>query len=109
VHDALPFLLAAEQTTVLIVDPQNLGGEVGDQPGAELAAHLARHGVRVEVKTVPGGGLAAGDAILAQAADESADLLVMGGYGHSRLRELVLGGATRQLLAQMTLPVLLSH
>ena len=109
VHDALPFLLAAERTTVLIVDPQNLGGEIGEQPGADLAAHLARHGVRVEVKTIPGGGLSAGDAILAQAADDSADLLVMGGYGHSRLRELVLGGATRHLLAQMTLPVLLSH
>ena len=109
VHDALPFLLAAERTTVLIVDPQAQGSEVGEQPGADLAAHLARHGVRVEVKTIPSGGLAAGDAILAQAADESADLLVMGGYGHSRLREMVLGGATRHLLAQMTLPVLLSH
>ena len=83
VHDALPFLLAAERTTVLIVDPQAQGREVGEQPGADLAAHLARHGVRVEVKTVPGGGLAAGDAILAQAADDGADLLVMGGYGHT--------------------------
>ena len=109
VHDALPFLLAAEGTTVLIVDPQNLGGQIGEQPGADLAAHLARHGVRVEVKTIPGGGLSAGDAILAQAAADSADLLVMGGYGHSRLREMALGGATRHLLAQMTLPVLLSH
>jgi len=109
VHDALPFLQSAEQTTVLIVDPQNLGSQVGDQPGADLAAHLARHGVWIEVKAVSGGGLAAGDAILAQAADDSADLLVMGGYGHSRLREFVFGGATRQLLAQMTLPVLLSH
>ena len=96
-HDALPFLQTAEQTTVLIVDPQNLGGEIGDQPGADLAAHLARHGARVDVKAVPGGGLAAGDAILAEAADGSADLLVAGGYGHSRLREFVLGGATWQL------------
>jgi nucleotide-binding universal stress UspA family protein len=105
VHDALPFLLAPERTTVLIVDPQAQGSEVGEPPGADLA----RHGVRVEVKSVPGGGLVAGDAILAQAADEGADLLVMGGYGHSRLREMVLGGATRHLLVQMTLPVLLSH
>jgi nucleotide-binding universal stress UspA family protein len=79
VHDALPFLIAAERTTVLIVDLQAQGSEVGEQPGADLAAHLARHGVRVEVKTIPSGGLAAGDAILAQAADESADLLVLGG------------------------------
>ena len=100
VHDALPFLLAAERTTVLIVDPQAQSSNVGEPPGADLAAHLARHGVRVEIKTVPGGGLAAGDAILAQAADEGADLLVMGGYGHSRLWEMVLGGATRHLLAQ---------
>jgi nucleotide-binding universal stress UspA family protein len=79
VHDALPFLIAAERTAALIVDPQAQASEVGEQPGADLAAHLARHGVRVEVKTIPSGGLAAGDAILAQAADESADLLVMGG------------------------------
>jgi nucleotide-binding universal stress UspA family protein len=79
VHDALPFLIAAERTAALIVDPQAQASEVGEQPGADLAAHLARHGVRVEVKTIPSGGLAAGDAILAQAADESADLLVLGG------------------------------
>jgi nucleotide-binding universal stress UspA family protein len=90
VHDALPFLIAAERTTVLIVDLQAQGSEAGEQPGADLAAHLARHDVRVEVKTIPSGGLVAGDAILAQAADESAALLVMGGYGHSRLREMVL-------------------
>ena len=70
-HDALPFLLAAEGTTVLLVDPQAQGRDLGEQPGADLAAHLARHGVRAEVKTYLVGGLAAGDAILAQAADES--------------------------------------
>ena len=109
VHDALPFLVLSEQTTVLMVDPTGQGGLPGGEPGTDIATHLARHGVRVEVKTTPSAGMTVGDVILSQAADEDADLLVMGGYGHSRMRELVLGGATRQLLAQMTLPVLLSH
>ena len=105
-HDALPFLVEAEHTTVLAIDPEPLEGTT---PGAELAAHLARHGVRVEMASLPSGELAIGDAILAYAADDGADLLVMGGYGHSRMREIVLGGATRQVLAQMPLPVLMSH
>lgn len=109
VHDALPFVVGGVRTTLLVVDPQGLGAVEPDAPGAEIAAHLARHGVTVEVKAIQSGGLPIGDAILSQAADEGADLLVMGGYGHSRLRETVLGGATRQILAQMTLPVLLSH
>jgi nucleotide-binding universal stress UspA family protein len=65
--------------------------------------------VRAEVSALPSGGLSAGDAILARSVDESADLLIMGGYGHSRMRELVLGGATREILSQMSLPVLMSH
>ena len=109
VHDALPFIVGGIKTTLLVVDPHTLGAVEADAPGAEIAAHLARHGVTVEVRTIPGGGLPIGDAILSHAAEEGADLLVMGGYGHSRLRETVLGGATRQILAQMTLPVLLSH
>ena len=73
------------------------------------AAHLARHGVRPEVKATPSAVMAAGDVILSQPADEGADFLVMGGCGHSRMGELVLDGATRRVLAQITLPVLLSH
>ena len=106
VHDALPFLTAATQVTVLVIDPSDLDE---DEPGAEVAAHLARHGVRVEVRTTPSGGLRVGDVLLSQAADDGADLLVMGGYGRSRLRETILGGATREILAAMTVPVLLSH
>jgi nucleotide-binding universal stress UspA family protein len=109
VHDALPLLAAAAHSTLLVVDPAHQVELNDGTPGAEIAAHLARHGVKVEVKSTPGGGLPIGDVLLSQAAEEGADLLVMGGYGHSRLRETVLGGATRQLLAQMTLPVLLSH
>lgn len=109
VHDALPFLTGAQATTLLIVDTAGQDGTADEMPGADIAAHLARHGVKVQVRAVPSAGLAVGDVILSQAADEGADLLIMGGYGHSRMREMVLGGATRQLLAQMTLPVLLSH
>lgn len=109
VNDALPFLQMADEVVVLIVDPEALGARVGEAAGADIAAHLARHGVKVDLKQVRTGGLAVGDVILSQASDEEADLLVMGGYGHSRLRELVLGGVTRHLLERMTVPVLFAH
>jgi nucleotide-binding universal stress UspA family protein len=109
VNDALPLLVAAERVVVIVVDPDRLGERVGQQPGADLGVHLARHGVKVEVKAVSGGGLGVGDVLLAEAVDLAADLLVMGGFGHSRLRELILGGTTRHVLKHMTLPVLFSH
>ena len=67
----------------------------GDHPGAELVAHLVRHEVKAELRQVASGGARHRRALLAQARDEAADLLVMGGYGHSRLREMMLGGTTR--------------
>jgi nucleotide-binding universal stress UspA family protein len=82
---------------------------VGQQPGADVAAHLARHEVGARVKRVTGGGTGVGELILAQAGEEGADLLVMGGYGHSRLREMLVGGATRHTLEHTTLPVLFAH
>lgn len=107
--DALPFLTHAARVVVLIVDAARRPEQLGAEPGADIATHLARHGVKVEVRQVPSGGLSTGDVILSQASDEGADLLVIGGYGHSRLRERVLGGVTRHLLEHMTCPVLLSH
>ena len=74
-----------------------------------MVAHLERHGVPARLKAVESGRQRFGDVILAEAAQETADLLVMGGYGHSKLREALLGGATRTLLADATLPVILSH
>lgn len=109
VNDALPLLTSAETVTVLVVDPGSLKGKVGAQPGADLATHLARHGLTAEVMTAASGGLGAGDVIIGQATDMGADLVVMGGYGHSRLRELVLGGATQSILDHMPVPALLSH
>ncbi|MFO1068709.1 MAG: universal stress protein [Geminicoccaceae bacterium] len=109
VGDAMPFLKPAERVTVLVVDAGKLQPAVGELPGADIGRHLARHGVTAEIRSVASGGLGIGDTILTEASDARADLVVMGGYGHSRLRELVLGGATRHLLAHMTVPVLLAH
>ncbi len=84
-------------------------GEHGEQPGADIALHLARHGVTVEARHLQTEDLSVGDALLSRLADQDIDLLVMGAYGHSRLRELVLGGVTRQIFRQMTVPVFMSH
>ena len=106
VHDALPLLQRAERVTVLSIDPD---GQAQRLPGADIALHLARHGVTVQVAATPGAEVAVGDLLLSYAADHDIDLLVMGAYGHTRLREMVLGGATRTLLQHMTVPVLMSH
>jgi nucleotide-binding universal stress UspA family protein len=74
-----------------------------------MGQHLARHGLNAEVKRINYGDLDVADALLSHAADSDADFIVMGGYGHSRLREFVLGGATRSILRSMTAPVLMSH
>ncbi|WP_431303063.1 universal stress protein [Sediminicoccus sp. BL-A-41-H5] len=109
VNDALPILAGAESVTLLVVDPKTGPSDHGEEPGADIALHLARHGVGVTVRRVMGDDVGVGDMLLNEVADLSSDLIIMGGYGHSRLRELVLGGATRTLLRQMTVPVLMSH
>jgi nucleotide-binding universal stress UspA family protein len=107
VHDAMPLLVRATKVTVLSIDPE---GEAGPRvPSADIALHLARHGVAAEADWTPGLDIAVGDILLSRAADVGADLMVMGAYGHSRVRETVLGGATRHVLRQMTVPVLMSH
>jgi nucleotide-binding universal stress UspA family protein len=105
IHDALPLLTESERTYVFTVNPDN----DGHLPGAEMATFLARHGVRAESRHTVARDIDSGDAILNVAADVGADLLVMGAYGHSRMREWVLGGATRLVLEHMTVPVLMSH
>ncbi|MFP3563296.1 universal stress protein [Paraburkholderia sp. SIMBA_030] len=109
VHDALPFMRAAQTTTIVTVN--GAGGELRPRmPGADIATLIARHGVNVEVKDIEAGADASiGDALLSQASGIGADLLVMGGYGHARWQELVMGGATRTILQSMTVPVLMSH
>jgi nucleotide-binding universal stress UspA family protein len=109
VHDALPLLRRADEVIILIIDASKLGVRFGQQPGAGVLAHLTRHEVSARVKAVQSGGTAIAKLILAQADEEKADLLVMGGYGHSRLREMMLGGVTRSMLERMTVPVLFAH
>lgn len=106
VHDALPLLAAIGRATVLAVDGHAAEDEA---PEETIAAHLARHGIRTAVDTAASGDADAAALLLNRAAELSADLLVVGGYGHSRLREWVLGGVTRSILREMTLPVLMSH
>lgn len=103
--DALPVLTRARHVEVVVFDG---GGDHGAQPGADAAHWLARHGVKATAAQQRA-GFDVGEQILSRAADMEADLIVMGAYGHSRTRELVLGGATRTLLSSMTVPVLMSH
>ena len=106
VGDAMPILEAAERVSVLAVDP---GNELGDIPAADIARHLARHGIKVESAHMQSQSLEPSDVLLNRVADLSADMIVMGAYGHSQLRELVLGGVTRDVLRQMTVPVVMAH
>jgi nucleotide-binding universal stress UspA family protein len=109
VNDAMPFLSTASEVRVLTIDPVTDREEHGDIPGADIAVHLARHGVNARVEKSVSGDVSIGEVLLSRASDLGADLLVMGAYGHSRVRELVLGGVTRTVLESMTLPVLMSH
>lgn len=109
VNDALPLLEKAAAVTVLVVDPKIGVERHGQVPGADIAVHLARHGVEVSVEQAHASGVAVADVILNRVADWGADLVVMGGYGRARLREIVLGGASRDMLQRMTVPVLMSH
>jgi nucleotide-binding universal stress UspA family protein len=109
VTDALPLLQRARRVAVMAIDPGSSPGVHGDSPGADLALFLARHGVQVEAAPTVSAGIDAGNVILSRAYDQGADLIVMGAYGHLRVREIVLGGATRTMLQSMTVPVLMSH
>jgi len=109
-HDALILIEPTASVTVLTVERATHASDSPQVPGADMAEHLARHGLKVSAaRTVTDGTISYADAILAHASDTGADLLVTGGYGHSRARELILGGVSRELLDHMTLPVLMSH
>lgn len=105
VHDAMPLLQQAAKVTILCVDP----GRKQGLPGAELARHLARQGVTADLLIRDGHDRDAGKMLQQSAWDTKADMIVMGAYGHGRLRETVMGGATAHMLARADLPVLLSH
>jgi nucleotide-binding universal stress UspA family protein len=107
-HDAMPILTEATSVDVLVVDPVTSDTDHGADPGVDIATHLARHGLNVNVVRVPGGETVA-STLLRHAGESNAQLLVAGGYGHSRLREWFLGGTTRELLDILQLPILFSH
>jgi nucleotide-binding universal stress UspA family protein len=110
VHDALLLIEPTAKVTVLTVERGRFRAEPTEMPGADIAEHLARHGLNVSAaRTATDGSIADSDALLSYSSDIGADLLVVGGYGHSRARELVLGGVSRGLLQHMTLPLLMSH
>jgi nucleotide-binding universal stress UspA family protein len=109
VKNAMPFLEQAEAVDIVTFHPREGQDAHGDLPGADIALHLARHGIDVDVQRLEGQGIDVGNALLSHASDRGSDLLVMGCYGHSRFREWVLGGATRTILHSMTLPVMMGH
>ena len=109
VNDAMPLLVGADVVTVLTIDAREGPDAHGELPGADISLHLARHGVKATIERTVSAGVPAGEVLLSRAADLGADLLVIGAYGHSRMRELLLGGATRSILQSMTVPVLMSH
>ena len=108
IADALPLLQMADRVEVVTVsdtDPMGVRHASADT----MAQHLAQHGINTDVKTLARGTVDIGNTLVSYAADVSADLIVMGAYGHSRLREIVLGGTTRTILQSMTVPVLMAH
>lgn len=110
IHDALPFLAHAAGVTLLSVHSSRDYSPVDRIPGADIALTLARHDVKIDVRELSvEDDTPVGDALLSQASELGCDMIVMGAYAHSRLHEVVLGGATRTILQSMTVPVLLSH
>ena len=109
INDALPLLVRAGTIDLLIVLNEKTGSEEHEIRGIELEKHFARHDVKVEIETTRAADIDVTGAILSYVADRSAKLIVMGGYGHSRLREIILGGVTRDILKSMTVPILMSH
>jgi nucleotide-binding universal stress UspA family protein len=106
--DALPLLKDADTVQILWINPQD-DPDAGDVPTAEIATALARHGVKCEGRMLLADDAKVGDVLRANMEEDGSDLLIMGAYGRSRIREFVFGGATRDLLRHMTVPVLMSH
>jgi nucleotide-binding universal stress UspA family protein len=109
-HYALPLLERASRVDVAVFDPDQLPSAWRAVPDQQVLAWLGRHGIAANVlRRVTASDIDIGNALLSMASDQNADLLVMGAYGHTRLREILLGGVTRQILKSMTLPVLMAH
>lgn len=109
VADAMPLIASAEKVVIATVDAVPSAEGHGERPGHDLAVHLARHGAKAEVENLDGLGRAAGLRLLEAARDVDADMIVMGGYGHTRATEWLLGGATREMVEMADIPILMSH
>jgi nucleotide-binding universal stress UspA family protein len=109
INDGLPLLVKATTVDLLIVLNEKTNTAPNIIRGAEMAKHLARHDVKVQIVTVAAADIDVSNAILSYVADVSGTLIVMGGYGHARLREVILGGVTRDMLESTTIPVFMSH
>ena len=109
VADALPFLVAASSVTLLVVDSEQRARRHGEDPGADIALYLARHGAHVEVEQVLSQGAPVADIILSCAAEHGVDLIVIGAYSHARPVEMMFGGVTQSLLKEAPVPVLMSR
>jgi nucleotide-binding universal stress UspA family protein len=109
IADALPLLVNAEIVNLLVVDPERKPGQHGEEPGADMAAYLARHDVHVEVNRVSSQGKSVAETIVSQAVEAGSDLIVFGAYSRPRFSEAVLGGVTRELLEDVSLPLFISH
>jgi nucleotide-binding universal stress UspA family protein len=107
IHAAMPILELAEEVQIVMVEARKL--HLPGDPGADLAVYLSRHGVQVSVEKIPAPSSGVADALLNHISDNGIDLVVMGGYGHSRVREFILGGATRGMLQSMTVPCIMAH
>lgn len=109
VNDALPLLLRAEEVTVVAVNDRKAQPGEPVIPSADICSHLIRHGVQAQERDLQANGKEIGEVLLYQVNDNDIDLLVMGAYGHSRLRELIMGGVTRHVLSHASVPLLMSH
>ncbi|MCC0030551.1 MAG: universal stress protein [Brucellaceae bacterium] len=109
VHCALDMLREADTVHIAMIDPVASESQQGEEPGSDLAAYLARHGMNVSVEVLASGSRNQGEVILQHATDIGAGMIVMGGYGHSRLREYIFGGVTKYLLDHATMPLLMAH
>lgn len=107
IGDAIPIIRGSDRIEIVIVT--NEPSKQYDIEGADIRQHLVHHGLKADVRRIPGGNIDVADALLSYAADSAADFMVMGGFGHSRVREFMLGGVTRSTFQSMTVPVLLSH
>jgi nucleotide-binding universal stress UspA family protein len=109
IADAMPILSTAESVTVLVVDSAKTPKKFGEEPGADIATYLSRHGVRIDLEQLESGGAPVADIIASRAGDLKADLIVIGAYSHARSSEIIFGGVTRSLLSHMSVPVLVSR